>query len=69
MSLLVVQLNRAVNAIGPRLQLVIDQLACGFEQRLYSDWDAPAYPDEATASSDGGHARNGRSLAAVIHSS
>jgi hypothetical protein len=45
MNLLVVQLSRAVDAIGPRLQLVLDQLAYGFERRLYSDWDAPVYTD------------------------
>jgi hypothetical protein len=27
------------------LQLVLDQLAYGFERRLYSDWDAPVYTD------------------------
>jgi hypothetical protein len=45
MNLLVVQLNRAVDAISPRLQLVLDQLAHGFERRLYTDWDAPIYTD------------------------
>jgi hypothetical protein len=44
MSLFVVRLNHAVNAVGQLLQLVLDQLASGFERRLYSDWDAPRLP-------------------------
>jgi hypothetical protein len=59
MSLFVVRLNHAVNVIGPLLQLMLDQLASGFERRLYTDWDAPVYVDSAAPSPDGRRARNG----------
>jgi hypothetical protein len=69
MSLFVIQLNRAVNAIGPWLELVLEQLACGFERRLYTDWDAPVYADLPAASPDGRRVRNGRAATAVIRPS
>lgn len=58
MSLFAVRLNHAANVIGPLLQRMLDQLASGFERRLYCDWDAPVCMDSAVPSPDGGSARN-----------
>lgn len=73
MSLSVVRLNHAANVIGPLLRLVLDQLASGFERRLYTDWDAPVDVDSAAPSPEGRCARNGSrngcGFTAAIHPS
>jgi hypothetical protein len=69
MSLFVVRLNHAANVISPLLQLMLNQLASGFERRLYTDWDAPVYMDSDAPSPDGRRARNGCGLSATIHPS